>query len=261
MTVLFEEMTREQLKEVAPRAIGVIPTAATEQHGPHLAVGTDTLLCTTVAQRAAEQVADRVPVVVTPPQAFGSSHHHIPFGGVLSLTSDSFISVVRQVAEGLSRTGFRKIVIINGHGGNKDHVGVVGQDLVNRFDLPAAVASCSYWNLAHAPLEARNLLPAARIPGHAGQFETSMVMALRPHWVDTEALARLDIESEQAPGLDVDLSGAVVQTHGVWQAGPGYSDNPAEASAELGEALLEVVVAEVVRLYVEFDRASGPVIA
>ena len=163
------------------------------------------------------------------------------------------------MAKGLSNTGFRKIVIINGHGGNKDHVGVAGQDLVNRFDLPAADASCSYWNLAHAALVSRNLLPPARIPGHAGQFETSIVMALRPHWVDADAVARLTPEPERAPGLDVDLTGAVVQTHGVWQAGPGHSDNPAEATAELGEALLEVVIAEVARLYVEFDRLPAPV--
>ena len=84
MTVLFEEMTREQIKQIAPRAIGVMPTSATEQHGPHMAVGTDTLLVTTVARRAAEAVADDVPVVITPPLAFGSSHHHYPFGGTVA---------------------------------------------------------------------------------------------------------------------------------------------------------------------------------
>ncbi|MBT5448157.1 MAG: creatininase family protein, partial [Gemmatimonadetes bacterium] len=97
MPVLFEEMTREQIKAIAPNAIAVMPTAATEQHGPHMAVGTDTLLVSTVAARAAEAAADSVPVVVTPPLAFGSSHHHIPFGGTLSLTSDTFIEVVREV--------------------------------------------------------------------------------------------------------------------------------------------------------------------
>jgi creatinine amidohydrolase len=259
MTVLFEEMTREQIKEVAPRAIGVLPTAATEQHGPHMAVGTDTLLCTTVAQRAAAAVADRVPVVVTPPLPFGSSHHHYPFGGVLSLTSDTFISVVREVAEGLVRTGFRKIVILNGHGGNSDHVGVAGQDLVNRLGLPATVASCNYWDIARAALVQEDLLPAPRIPGHAGHFETALIMALRPDWVDADALASVKDESEADSGLDVNLAGAVVQTYGAWPASPGHTDNPAAATPELGHAMLEIMVAEVARFYSDFERIPGPV--
>ena len=259
MTVLFEEMTREQIKEVAPRAIGVMPTAATEQHGPHLAVGTDTLLCTTIARRAAESVADRIPVVITPPLAFGSSHHHYPFGGVLSLTSDTFIAAVREVTEGLARTGFRKIAVLNGHGGNSDHVGVAGQDLVNRLGLPAAVASCNYWNLARDALVESDLLPPPRIPGHAGHFETSLVMALRPDWVDADALAAVSDLAEVNRGLDVNLSGATVQTYGTWQAGPGHTDNPAAATPELGRAMLDVLVAEVARFYSDFYQVPGPV--
>ncbi len=260
MTVLFEEMTREQIKKIAPRAIGVLPTAATEQHGPHMAVGTDTLLCTTVARRAAEAVADRVPVVVTPPLPFGSSHHHYPFGGVLSLTSDTFIAVVREVAEGLARTGFRKIVVLNGHGGNSDHVGVAGQDLVNRLGQPATVASCNYWDLARAALTAKDLLPAPRIPGHAGHFETALIMSLRPDWVDADALTQIQDQSKIDSGLDVDLAGAVVQTYGAWQAGPGHTDNPAAATPELGQAILNVMVAEVARFYSDFDKVPGPVV-
>ena len=247
-------------KAIAPQAIAVMPTAATEQHGPHMAVGTDTLLCTTVARRAAEAVADVVPVVVTPPLAFGSSHHHIPFGGVLSLTSDTFIDVVREVTEGLVRTGFRKVVILNGHGGNSDHVGVAGQDLVNRMDQPATVASCNYWDLAKAALVEKDLLPSPRIPGHAGHFETSLIMALRPDWVDPEALASVDDLTEATGGLDVDLAGAVVQTYGVWQTGPGQTDYPAAATPELGNAMLEVIVAQVAQFYNDFNRVRGPLV-
>ena len=260
MTVLFEEMNREQIKAIAPQAIAVMPTAATEQHGPHMAVGTDTLLCSTVARRAAEAAADTVPVVITPPLAFGSSYHHIPFGGVLSLTSDTFINVVREVTEGLVRTGFRKVVILNGHGGNSDHVGVVGQDLVNRMEQPATVASCNYWDLAKAALVEKDLLPGPRIPGHAGHFETSLIMALRPDWVDAAALASVDDLTEASGGLDVGLAGAVVQTHGVWQEGPGHTDYPAAATAALGNAMLEVIVDQVARFFRDFDRVPGPLV-
>ena len=259
MKMLFEEMTREQILEVAPRAIAVLPTSATEQHGPHLAVGTDTLLCTTVARRAAEAAADQVSVVIAPPLAFGSSFHHNPFGGVLTLTSATFIEVVSEVVAGLSRSGFRKVVILNGHGGNSDHVGVVGQDAVNRLELPIVAASCNYWDLCREALVDADLIPDSLIPGHAGQFETSMVMALRPDWVDEQARQQVDDVSTADIGLDVDLTGAVVQSHGTWQKGPGHTDNPAAATAELGTAMLEIIVGEVARFFREFSRVSGPV--
>ena len=260
MTVLFEEMTRDQIKRIAPRAIGVLPTAATEQHGPHMAVGTDTLLCSTVARRAAEAAADEVPVVVAPPLPFGSSFHHYPFGGVLTLTSGTFMAVVGEVLEGLSRTGFRKLVVLNGHGGNSDHVGVVGQDAVNRLGLPAVAATCDYWDLCRDALVAAGLIPGSRIPGHAGQFETSAVLALRPDWVDEEARQKVKDVSQADEGLDVDLSGAVAQSYGTWQAGPGYTDNPAEATAELGEAMLDIIVVQVAHFFREFARLPGPAV-
>jgi creatinine amidohydrolase len=258
MSVLFEALNREQLRAVAPGAIGVLPTAATEQHGPHLAVGTDTLLVTTVAERAARAAADTVPVVVAPPLPFGSSHHHYAFGGTLSLTSEVHAGVVRDVLVGLVRAGFRKLVVLNGHGGNKDLVGMVSQDLVNRLQEPATVASCNYWDVARPALLAADLMPAARIPGHAAHFETSVVMALRPEWVDEAARLGTTDMSAQNTGLDVDLTGAVVQTFGAWAKGPGHTDNPAAASAELGRKLLDILVGETARFFRQFSRVAGP---
>ena len=259
MTVQMHEMTREQIKAVAPKAIGVLCTAATEQHGPHMAVGTDTLLVSTVAERAALAAADTVPVVITPPLAFGSSHHHYPFGGTISLTSETFAGVVVEVLEGLVRTGFRHLVVLNGHGGNKDLVGMASQDLVNRRDNPATVASCNYWDIARPALVAAELLPAARIPGHAGHFETAAILALRPDWVDEDARAKVRDMENEGSGLDVDLTGAVVQTYGAWGKGPGHTDNPAAATAELGEKMLDIIVAQVARFYKEFAKVPGPV--
>ncbi len=258
MSVLFEQLNREQIEAVAPRAIGVLPTAATEQHGPHLAVGTDTLLVTTVATRAAQAAADTVPVVVAPPLPFGSSHHHYAFGGTLSLTSEVFAGAVRDVLTGLVRAGFRKLVVLNGHGGNKDLVGMVCQDLVHRLGERATVASGNYWDLARPALAAADLLPAARIPGHAAHFETSLVMALRPEWVDERARLQARDMTRESTGLDMDLTGAVVQTYGTWAQGPGHTDCPAAASAALGERLLDILVAATACFFRAFSRAPGP---
>jgi creatinine amidohydrolase len=260
MSVLFHEMTREQIKRVAPRGIGVLPTAATEQHGPHMAVGTDLLLVTTVAERAARAAADRVPVVVTPPLPFGSSHHHYPFGGTLSLSSATFAGVVMEVLEGLVRAGFRRLVVLNGHGGNKDLVGMASQDLVHRLGQPATVASCNYWDLARPALVQADLLPPERIPGHAGHFETSAILALRPDWVDEEARARTRDATREGAGLDVPLTGAVVQTYGTWGKGPGHTDHPGAASAELGHRLLTIMVDCVAQFFRNFSQVPGPTV-
>jgi creatinine amidohydrolase len=259
MTVHMHEMTREQIKAVAPKGIGVLCTAATEQHGPHMAVGTDTLLVSTVAERAAELAADTVPVVITPPLAFGSSHHHYPFGGTISLTSDTFYGVVVEVLEGLVRTGFRHLVVLNGHGGNKDLVGMASQDLVNRLGFAATVASGNYWDIARPAMVESGLLPSERIPGHAGHFETSAILALRPDWVDEEARGKVRDMEKEGSGLDVPLTGAVVQTHGAWGKGPGHTDNPAAATAELGTKLLDIAAREVAQFFRDFSKVAGPV--
>jgi creatinine amidohydrolase len=258
MSVLFEEMTREEIREVAPGAVAVMPTAATEQHGPHMAVGTDTLLVTTVAKRAAESAAGDVPVVITPALAFGSSWHHYPFGGTLSLTSATFASVVVEVLGGLVRAGFRHLVVLNGHGGNKDLIGMANQDLVNRLEQPATVASCNYWDIAMPALKAADLMPANRIPGHAGQYETSAILSLRPDWVDEDARQNVQDMAGKDSGLDVGLTGATVQTYGAWGKGPGHTDNPAAASADVGGKMVDIIVAEVARFFRDFAKVPGP---
>ena len=87
---LLEELNREEIRELARHALAVMPVAATEQHGPHLPVGTDMFTVEHIARRAADEAADRIPVVVTPTLPFGSSHHHFPFGGTLSLTTETY---------------------------------------------------------------------------------------------------------------------------------------------------------------------------
>jgi len=253
MTVLFCELTREHIRRIAPSATAVLPTAAIEQHGPHLPVWTDSLVCETVARRAAERAARQVPIVVAPILCFGSSHHHYPFPGVLSLTSATFTAAVTDVLQGLVRSGFRKLVVLNGHGGNSNLIGVIGQDLVNRLGHPVAVATADYWSIAGAAITASQVFPGGWVPGHAGQFETALVLALRPDLVDRHVLAGLP-EAPSDSGLDVGLEGGTVQEYGTWAAGPGYSDNPAAATAEAGQACLDIIVQRTADFLIAFHR-------
>ena len=257
MTVLLSEMTREQIEAVAPRAIAVLPTAATEQHGPHLPVVTDTLLCGTVAQRAAERVCEEIVVVVAPVLCFGNSHHHRPFAGVLSLTSDTYMAAVAQILEGLALSGFDKLVVLNGHGGNTDSNAVVGLDFVNRLGHAVTLATAAYWDIARPAIVERGILAGERIPGHAGRFETDLVMAIRPDLVNREGLERTHDVTDSSSGLFGNLVGGTVQTHGTWAAGPGYTDHPAAATAEEGAVLLEIVVQQVAGFLLAFGQSTG----
>ena len=258
MTVLLAEMTREQIKRMAPNAIAVLPTAAIEQHGPHMPIITDTLLCGTVAQRAAEAASARgVAVVVAPVLCFGNSHHHRPFAGVLSLSSATFMAAVTDILEGLKLSGFKKLVVLNGHGGNTDSNAVVGLDFVHRLGHDVAIATGAYWDIAREAIVQQGILANKLIPGHAGRFETSMVMAIRPELVDPEGMQQVRDLSQEPSGLFADLTGATMQRHGAWAASTGYTDNPAASSAEEGRALLAVAVTRVADFFIAFNQAAG----
>jgi len=251
--ILLAEMTREQISQIAPQTTVVLPTAAIEQHGPHLTTLTDTLACTTICQRAAEIASEKTSVTVAPPIHFGSSHHHFPYAGVLSLSNSTFIQVVSEICESLSRSGFRRIAIINGHGGNDEAIRVAARDVA--LVHPVSIAAASYWTIAGPALvDEGKVETVGALPGHAGAFETSLVLALRPDLVDRasypEALAN--------PPLPADLRHRPTVIHAGQSlgSGPGYTDNPANASAEHGERFLGIICREVARFLVDFATRS-----
>jgi creatinine amidohydrolase len=100
------------------------------------------------------------------------------------------------------------------------------------------------------------LVATELIPGHAGYFETAMVLAIRPDLVNPETLKGVKDLSRERAGLFAPLAGATIQRYGAWAAGPGYTDNPAAATAKKGQAILEVVVKSVADFLVAFHQAA-----
>lgn len=250
-TVLLAELTREHVRELAPRATAVLPTAAVEQHGPHLPLATDTFACTAVCQRAAELASADVPVVVAPTLPYGFSQHHLPHPGVLTLASATFAQVVRELGDSLYRSGFRRLVIVNGHGGNDELIRVAARELAN--DLHMSVAAASYWTIAwRALLTEADAGRLGQLPGHAGAFETSLVLALRPELVDRAALppARRGGGVPDAQRLEPAVFRAGVRLG----TGPGYNDDPSAATAEAGQRYLDVIARAVAAFVVDFHR-------
>ena len=251
--LLFEEMTREELRAIAPETTVVLPLGATEQHGPHLPAGTDFLTIQNLAHAAAARAAEEIAITVAPGLPFGSSDHHLFFGATLSLRTETYYRVLTDLVRSLVTDGFRRIFLLNGHGGNHELAQLAARDVA--LELPARVAAGSYWTIAWDALVEAKAHLGCRLPGHAGIFETSMMLALRPDLIRAERPHReygrdTDPRNFHAPYRH--------ERHGSWQEIDGYSDSPDGASAERGSRYREAVVRAVARAFVEFANADGP---
>ena len=232
MDIRWDHLTAEQLRQLAaaPEVIVVVPVAAMEQHGPHLPVMVDSLLCSAVAERAARQVFAQRPVVVAPTVWSGLSEHHMPFGGTITLDYPTFHALLRCVCRSLQRHGFGRILLLNGHGGNEAALRVVVEQL--SAELEMVLATATYWHLAAERF--RTILERQSGVRHACEAETSMVLALRPELVDQGRFAEArTAEDEGGP------PGAYRWRSFTERTASGAIGDPTAASAEKGERLLE----------------------
>jgi creatinine amidohydrolase len=245
---LLHEMTRGEAAARAADALLVLPVGATEQHGPHLPLGTDVLIVEAIARDAARQSRPDLDAIVAPTLPFGSSHHHLPFGGTISLATDRYYAALIDMVESLITSGFRRVFILNGHGGNHEVVQLVARDLALRH--PVNIAAASYWDLAREALarsESRDVLDG-RFPGHAGDFETSVILALRPDLAaplprrDAEALSRAAIPATPFRA----------ERHGFWRGIDGHTDSPHAATAARGHHLLDLIIPSVASAFRQF---------
>ena len=245
MTLLLEELTRDEARAQAVDALIVVPVGATEQHGPHLPVGVDAFTVTHIARTAATEAAQHVPVIVAPTLAFGSSHHHLPFGGTMSLGTETYYRVLVDLLESLIAGGFRRMFVLNGHGGNNELIQLAARDLALKHRVN--IAAASYWTIAADALVAAQATPTTELPGHSGEFETSLMLALRPDLVRDPRPDRPD-----APPAVVRPAAYRAELHGAWQAIAGFTDRPALARAEQGQRYLDAIVGQVALAFVEF---------
>ena len=250
--LLLEELTRQEARSTAEKTLVVFPVGAIEQHGPHLPVGTDYFTVEHLARAAAAQIAGEIPVLVTPTMPFGSSHHHLPFGGTMSLGTDTYYRVLYDLVESLITSGFRNIFLLNGHGGNHELVQLAARDLALKY--PSRLATASYWTLAWDALVREEAHLRGRLPGHAGAFETSQIMALRPELVREPRPHRTGILGSDPRGFHGPYR---VEKHGSWQDIDGYSDSPDQADADHGRAYLAATIRCVANTLLEFYRGSS----
>jgi creatinine amidohydrolase len=230
----FAELTFPLLRQVPrDRTVVVAPIAACEQHSLHLPTITDTLLVTGVA----EGVEARMPqqVLLLPTQWLGASHHHLRFGGTLSLPVETHVALLCDLLEPLLEDGYQRLLVLNGHGGNIDTMQMALRRLQPRW-RDRLLAAASYWDLAAKELAALAEGPRKEM-GHACEFETSMVLALRPDLVRREQI------KDDPPRDDPVLRGLYLAEDMRQRTDHGCVGYPERASAEKGRQFLDAAVA------------------
>ncbi|HEY3505550.1 MAG TPA: creatininase family protein [Actinocatenispora sp.] len=237
------EMTRTEARSVAPHAIAVLPIGATEQHAEHLPMGTDAMLVDAVLDAALDRLPARIGIVRAPTLPYGSSEHHL-FSAALSLRPTTLLPVLTDLLRSLVVTGFRRLMVVNGHGGNEEIMRLAVKQTA--LEHPVAVAAASYWALGEPDA-------ATRVPGHAGWYETSLMLAHRADLVRpqrTEAAAEPPVfDRPPWPGL-------VVEKHGEWARVGGFTDAATDSTAATGTDLLARRAAELAGAIVAFDAAT-----
>lgn len=247
MKILLSEMTWPEVQERLKTTNTVlVPVGSIEQHGLHLPLDTDTFYAFEVAKRAAEAVVNDVACVVAPPICFGYSEHHMDFPGTISLRPETLVNVVFDVCRSLIRHGFRKIVIVNGHGGNTPILNIAARRVKDR--LKGFVVVFSYWSLAtEAIRKIRESEPGGI--AHACEFETSLALALRPELVNRD-MVKKEIPKWRTSYEYIDLfmeSRVSIPWNTKEISETGVIGDATKATKEKGETILNTVVQELAR--------------
>jgi creatinine amidohydrolase len=250
--VLLAELNWPKTAEVAAGLPVVVPIAAVEQHGRHLPLFTDSMLLGEVVRRAAEPLHDRV--VWTPLLWLGNSHHHLDFAGTLSAAPRTSLDVLADLIDNLVVHGFRRIVLLNGHGGNivpaQQVIFEARQRYRHREDL--LLLAATYWLLGGKP-ELVDPTVVQKQMGHACEWETSMMLHLAPHLVgDVSSIEPVSPAMSFAPASQ----GWITKE----RTTPGHIGDPRVATASKGQVLFHIFSHDVVAFLervIAWDGRSG----
>lgn len=224
------------------RTIAVLPTAAVEQHGPHLPVGTDTLIAQGMLGTLRRECPDDLDPLILPVQAVGKSNEHLFAAGTLTLTAQTALAAWTEIGLSVARAGVRKLVIVNSHGGNLDLVSILSRELRVRAGMLAV--RCQWGSFGHpddmfSPEE-------LRLGIHGGDVETSLMLHFRPETVDMRRAARF---ASTAEGAAIPPVGPVAYGWVASDLNPdGTVGDASAATAEKGEATARHQVAGLMTL-------------
>jgi creatinine amidohydrolase len=258
------DFSRRQSEGTLAQTIAVLPLGATEQHGPHLPLSVDTVLADGVVASVVQHLGDAVPALFLPTQAVGFSPEHAAFAGTLTLKSETLLRLWTDIGESVAASGVKKLVLFNAHGGQVGAMDLVARDL--RARLGMLVFSVNWYQL---PLvgpqgEDVNALFDAhehRFGIHAGDIETSMMLALAPTRVDmAQAHNFASASEERCRRFAIVGNGKSAKL--AWQMQDynpaGAAGNAAAATAHKGQALVDAAGRALAQLLAEVHQMPLP---
>lgn len=241
----WEELTSTQLADrvaADPDCVGLIPVGATEQHGPHLPVGTDTIIATALADAAAGDVA-----IVLPPIAFGASFFHgTELAGTVAFSGMDTAATALRVAQACVDSGLVRVLFVNGHVGNAAPLWIACDEFRREFP-DGRIGVMQWWELT--PEIAMRATEDA-VDWHANAAETSLMLALRSELVDVEKFAEAD-DPDRTAGTIFRYAVGHVSTNGV-------TGLPSRASKSLGLELWRDVVSAARDMVERAHRERAP---
>lgn len=233
----------------------VLPAGSIEQHGPHLPCAVDTLICAGVVGHALARLPAEVPAYALPPITYGKSEEHLHFPGTLTLSGETLYATVVEVGESVYRSGFRKFLIVNGHGGQPQVLEMAARELRLRHGDFIVIPQHT-WRLPH--VAGRYLSEKEKkLAMHAGHAETAIVMALAPETVHMDRAV-----ANYPPEFPSKLLSPDGRPACAWSArdfGPsGVIGDPLPATREQGEAILDSLAASWAQAITELHALSWP---
>ncbi len=253
-----------QASGAVARCIAVLPVAAIEQHGPHLPLSVDTVLVNGVIAAALAHLPADLNVLFLPTQAVGLSPEHTHFPGTLTLKTETILRLWTDIGESVGAAGVKKLLIFNAHGGNVGVMDLVARDLRARLNM--LVYSASWFNLPLLDAQGQDVNALFshdehRFGIHAGDIETSMMLALDPAHVDM-VQAHNFASASQVRAQAFDILGNGKSAKLGWQMQDynpsGAVGNAAAATPDKGHALVAAAGRALARLLAEMDRLPSP---
>lgn len=254
----WDAMSSPQLAEAAAGgAIVVVPVGSVEQHGPHLPVATDAWAAEHLVEAALPKLPSGRRVVIAPVVRYGFSDDHAGFPGTLSIPARLLEELLIEIGAGIIASGFDRILLVNGHGGNDRLLYYVVRLIRDRAPRPVALAGLTYWKLAAEQLRSlRHSEPGGM--GHACELETSLMLHFRPETVRMRhAVREVPVPYSGERGGDLLSSGAVVAPDRFHELTvSGVTGDPLVASAEQGRLFAGAISGRLAAFIDEF--ASWP---
>jgi creatinine amidohydrolase len=250
MTTDYGKLTWEEVRDADKDRVVILNVSATEDHGPHMPLDTDTVLGMAVANGVAERLPDEV--LVMPPIPYGFNEHHKDFPGVIWIQPETLIAFITDVTKSLAHHGFRRILLLNSHGSNHPVLDLAARKTV--IETGVICVSASYWNLCADKI---NEIRASEDGGiaHACEFEAAIYMHLHPDLVDLGKASAQVVHDPDSRFFNLDLArgGGKAMLMRWWsEVSPdGTMGDPTVATAENGGKFLEAAIEATAALVTE----------